>query len=82
MASVKALLDQMASGKLTAAQVAADFRTRTWPAKAKLTAAQRAGVEDLDPPGENDWAAVETDSRVTSAQYAILLKARQAASGR
>jgi len=77
MATVKALLDRLAAGGMTAAQVAADFRGRSWPARPQASDAQAFGVADGDPPGDDSWALVEADSRLSPAQYAVLMRAHE-----
>ncbi|MEV4511369.1 hypothetical protein AB0K00_20630 [Dactylosporangium sp. NPDC049525] len=72
---MRELLDDLAAGRLTLAQVAADFRTRTWPPRRQATEAQMWGVHDADLPEDDSWQLVETDSRLTAAQYAVLGKA-------
>lgn len=69
------MLDRLASGRATLAEVAADFAARTWPAKTPLTEAQLYGVHDLPPRDPNSFAVVHADHRVTPEQYEVLLKA-------
>lgn len=75
MATVKELLDQLASKKLTVSQVAADFRARTWPPRPEPSAAAAWGVEDDEPPSDDSWALVESDSRLNASQRAVLGRA-------
>ena len=75
MATVRELLDRLAARQVTAAQVAADFRARTWPPRRKPTAGQSWGTEDDEPAGDDSWGLVESDSRLSPAQRAILGKA-------
>jgi hypothetical protein len=69
------MLDRLASGKATLAQVAADFATRKWVKPKPLTEAQTWGLEDLPPTDPNSWDAVTIDPRVTPAQYQVLFNA-------
>lgn len=82
MATVKELLDGLASRRLTVSQVAADFRQRSWAPRRTPTAAQAWGVEDAEAPGDNDWSLVESDSRLSAAQLAVLGKAYDTAHAR
>lgn len=75
MATVTEMLDRLASGQATLAQVAADFATRKWPKQRPLTEAQTWGVEDLPPTDPNSWDVVTIDPRVTPAQYQVLFNA-------
>lgn len=79
MATVTALLDQLAAGELTVDEVAADFRTRTWPAVDRATWDEaQLGVE-ADAPGPDSWDAVNADFRVTPETYTRLAAAYQEA---
>lgn len=75
MASVRELLDQLAAKKITVAQVAADFRARSWPPRQGPSAAAAWGVEDDEPAGDDSWALVESDSRLSAPQRAVLNRA-------
>lgn len=76
MATVRQLLDRLAAGQVTTEEVAADFRRRSWPSRRPATDAQRWGVADDEPDdGDDSWSLVETDSRLTAAQYAALVRA-------
>lgn len=75
MATVRALLDDLAAGRLSAAQVAADFRARTWPPRRESTEAQMWGVEDYDPPAEDSWELVEAYPGLSASQRAVLRRA-------
>lgn len=77
--SVAELLDALAAGRVDAATVAADFRTRTWPARRRATEAQAWGVEDEPAPAPNSWELVESDSRLTTQQYLVLADAYRGA---
>lgn len=81
MATVDELLDQLAAGKTTLAEVAADFARRAWPTPpaAGDSKARAWGVADDDAPAPDSFAAVSTDPRLTAEQYATLAKAYQAA---
>lgn len=77
--SVTELLDALAAGQVDAATVAADFRTRRWPARHHSTDAQAWGVEDDPAPAPNSWELVESDSRLSTQQYLVLADAYRAA---
>jgi hypothetical protein len=77
MASVQQVLDKLAAGKITLADAVADFEGRRWPARARTSVGRAFGVEDDPVPTGNDWATVEADSRLTTAQYTALAKARR-----
>lgn len=79
MATVKELLDDLAAGRKTAAEVAADFRTRSWPAPQRAGDAVAYGVADDDPPGDDSWALVEADSRLNPSRFAVLHAAHERA---
>lgn len=81
--TMRALLDHMAAGRMTVDQVAEHVRARRWPARKPASDAEVHGVADTLPPGDDDWGAVEQDSRVTPGQYAALAAAHsQACAGR
>jgi hypothetical protein len=79
MATVTQMLDRLTSGRATLDEVAADFAQRSWPKRPPLTEAQRHGVDDIDPPDENSWAAVHADSRLSPEEYETLFNAMQKA---
>jgi hypothetical protein len=78
--TVRELLDQLAEGKVSLADVAADFALREWPPMRKASEAQVWGVADDDPVDPNSWEAVNIDSRLTPEQYNVLGRAKLAAS--
>lgn len=69
------MLDRLASGRATLAEVAADFAARTWSKGKPLTEAQRWGVHDLPRMDENSPDVVSADSRLSAQQYGVLFKA-------
>lgn len=75
MATVRQQLDALAGDGSRLDAVARDFAARSWPGREKATDAQAWGVVDDDAPGDNDWALVEQDSRLTAAQYRVLADA-------
>lgn len=75
MASVRELLDSLAAGQLTPQAVAADFEKRRWAPRPQASAAQAWGVADDEPPGEDDWAVVEADSRLSPSRRELLGRA-------
>lgn len=75
MATVKEMLDRLASGQATLAEVAADFATRKWPKKKPLTDAQLHGVHDLPPRDPNSADMLNTDYRLTAQQHQVLFAA-------
>ena len=81
MATVREQLDGLRSGRLTAAQVAADFRARSWPPRRQPSAAAAWGVEDDEPPAPDSWEEVEQYPGLTTAQVAILRRAHAVAVG-
>lgn len=82
MASVRRLLDDLAAGRLTTQAVAADFERRRWPARPQASTAQAWGVADDEPPGEDAWAVVEADSRLSPTQREMLGRAYDRAHAR
>jgi hypothetical protein len=81
MATVRQQLDALAADGSKLDAVVADFAGRSWPARKRSTDAQAWGVEDDDVPGDNDWALVEQDSRLTGAQYRVLAEAYRRSRG-
>lgn len=78
MATVKELLDQLADGKTTVDEVAADFRSRVWKVKRKASKAEVYGVVDTEPADDdNDWELVNEDARLTPEQYQALSQAKR-----
>jgi hypothetical protein len=75
MATVIQLLDQLAAGKVSADQVADDFRKRKWgPPR------ERATMDDVwlgnDMGTDEEWGAVLNDSRLDTPTYRKLAAAR------
>jgi hypothetical protein len=83
MASVKEMLDDLVTGRITLQQAAADVASRTWPSMPMVDEAAQWGVTD-DPVAQPDsWDDVSTDPRLTPEQYQVLGAAyRRAARGR
>jgi hypothetical protein len=79
MNTVRQVLDDLHAGIITLDQAAEDFRVRPAPGKRQPTTAQFWGVAD-DVPDRDGWGALDSDIRLTTAQYQILIKA--AAAGR
>lgn len=79
MATVRKMLDRLASGRATLDEVAADFASRSWPAAKAASDAQAHGVHDFEPHDDNSWGAVHADSRLTPQEYETLFKAYQKA---
>jgi hypothetical protein len=75
VSTVRELLDQLAAGDASIGEVAADFRTREWPPVNKPTMDQRWLGDEGNAPGDDDWALVEADSRLSPANYALLVAA-------
>lgn len=73
-ATVTGLLDELVAGTKTVEQVAADFRTRTWPVRPAVT----SDVADPEPLLEGSFdevAAAFHARRITIEQYATLQQA-------
>lgn len=81
MATVKDMLDALASGQASLEQTAARFRTHQWslPARADDDIAAMWGQADDELPGENTWGVVDADSRLSPAQYQVLADAYEQA---
>lgn len=78
MSEVTALLDQLATGKITLSEAKAQMRTIDWVKPGT------AGITDVDgvAPVENSFDEVQVDSRLTTRQYSQLAEAyRQAVGG-
>lgn len=75
MASVREVLDRLAAGQITLDAAADDFRSRSWPKLPTATDAEVWGVHDPAPAPEDSWDVVNSDSRLTSDQYAKLAEA-------
>lgn len=82
MASVRELLDDLAAGRLTPQAVAADFERRRWAPRRQPSTAQAWGVADDEPPGEDEWAVVEADSRLSPSRRELLGRAYDRAHAR
>lgn len=80
MATVRQLLDALVSGQATLADTVAAFQARPWPpppAPPPETAAW--GETDDVVAGDDEWATVDTDARLSTQQYSALAAAyRQA----
>jgi hypothetical protein len=72
--TVRELLDGLAEGRFTLEEVAADFTARVWPPlPPRPTLAQAYGVHDDEAVTDPDsWKLVETDPRLSGAQYDAL----------
>lgn len=79
MKVVRHWLDDLAAGRVTLTEVAADFATRRWPERHETTDEQRWGAVDDFPADPNSWDAVNADSRLTAVQYQVLVEARNKA---
>lgn len=75
MTTVRVLLDQFSEGELDLDQLAEAFRSRRWPPRQHATDAQAWGVHDDDPPSDDSWELVESDSRLSPTQYEVLAAA-------
>ena len=81
MASVKAVLDQLVSGRMTLAEAVRDFTERSWPSMPVTDEAAAWGVTDAPVPPADSWATVQNDPRLTSEQYQALGAAYRRAKG-
>lgn len=82
MSTVRQMLERYHAGQVTLDELARDFTSRQWPVQPQATAAQAWGVHDGEHPGDDSWAAVDADSRLTPDEYQRLAQARQAAGRR
>lgn len=74
MATAKEMLVRLKAGRVTLAEVAADFATRTWSKPKPLTEEQQWGVHDFQPTDDNspDQLAI---AGLPPAQYQVLFNA-------
>lgn len=85
--SVALLLEQLADGRMTLAQVAADFARRDWPTGERTPAdyddaAEREFLGDPEPADPDSWETVESafiNGTLTEGQYQALFDARMRA---
>ena len=82
MATVRALLDNLVTGRATLTDVARDFSERAWPAMPTVDDSERWGVTDPVVPAGDSWAVVQNDPRLTAEQYQVLGNAYRKAVGR
>lgn len=83
MDTVKDMLDALVSGQASLDDTAARFRARRWPARVLPDSpAQMWGIEDGEVSEADSWGAVDSDSRLTVAQYQVLAQAYENALGR
>lgn len=75
--SVRETIDHLVAGQVDLPEVISRFRRRSWPAPRSDASdpASAWGVGDAIAADPNSWEAVESDSRLTVAQYATLAAA-------
>jgi hypothetical protein len=73
------ILDDLAAGRVSVDEAAADFAARTWPRLPATTDAQAWGVVDDPAPAPDSWTIVNADSRLSPTDYQTLAAAYQSA---